>query len=174
MSYHSVTEALRLTATTGKVVNTIPRLLEGGTNWVAYKERMGAYLIGQPGFQKHLRGRAKEPEAPEKPKDSATKAEKEAYKTELDAYEDKMDEWLQKEAAITNALISSWPEEVHQRLIGVRPVSALWDTRYALYERRPRGRAAIFMLLFSPRRCRRSSDPLSRPRSPPRWPPERN
>ncbi|KAF7353842.1 Transcription factor [Mycena venus] len=125
---------LTLATATGKVVNTIPRLLEGGANWVAYKERMGAYLMGQPGFRKHLRGRAKEPEAPEKPKDNATKAEKDAYEVALDTYEDKMDEWLQKEAAITNALISSWPEEVHQRLIGVRPVSALWDTLCARFD----------------------------------------
>jgi hypothetical protein len=56
-----------LTATTSKVVTTVPRLLEGGANWVAYKERMSAYLIGQPGFRKHLMGRAKKPEAPKEP-----------------------------------------------------------------------------------------------------------
>jgi hypothetical protein len=111
--------------TTGKVVTTVLKLLEGGTNWVSYKEHMTAHLLGQPGFRKHLKGGAKEPKAPEKPAENVPEAVKDAHKAEIDPYKDLMDEWLQKQAAIPNILIASWPEEIHQRLIGVRPISAL-------------------------------------------------
>jgi hypothetical protein len=95
---------------------------------------MTAHLLGQPGFRKHLMGRAKEPQAPEKLADNASKAEIEAHENKVDAYEDLMDGWLQKQAAITNILIASWPEEIHQRLIGVRPASALWNTLCERFE----------------------------------------
>ncbi|KAJ7631474.1 hypothetical protein B0H17DRAFT_1150313 [Mycena rosella] len=36
---------LTLHSTTGKVVTTVPKLLEGGTNWVSYKERMTATCL---------------------------------------------------------------------------------------------------------------------------------
>jgi hypothetical protein len=72
-------------------------------------------------------GWAKEPIAPEKLPENASKADKDAYKIKVKTYEDLMDEWLQKQATITNILIGSWPEEIHQRLIGVRPVSTLWE-----------------------------------------------
>jgi hypothetical protein len=65
-------------------------------NWVSYKKYMTVHLLGQPGFRKHLMGRAKEPKAPEKPAENTAKAAKDAYEAEIDVYEDLMDKWLQK------------------------------------------------------------------------------
>jgi hypothetical protein len=75
-----------------------------------------------------LAKRAKEPQAPKKLGENPSKAEIEAHEIIVDAYEDLMDEYLQKQAAIMNILITLWPEEIHQRLIGVRLASALWNT----------------------------------------------
>jgi hypothetical protein len=69
---------------TGKVVSTMPKLSEGGTNWVSCKERMTAHLLGQPGFRKHLMGRAKEPQAPEELAANASKAEIEVHDVPTD------------------------------------------------------------------------------------------
>ncbi|KAF7368162.1 Transcription factor [Mycena venus] len=149
---------LTLNSTTGKVVTTIPKLLEGGTNWVSYKERMTAHLLGQPGFRKHLMGRAKEPQKPEKLGENPSKAEIEAYEIKVDAYEDLMDEWLQKQAAIMNILIASWPEEIHQRLIGVRPASALWNALCERFENQGVLAKTDLLLELTETRCT-SEDP---------------
>jgi hypothetical protein len=79
---------------TGKVVSMIPKLSEGGTNWVLYKECMTTHLLGQPGFRKHLMGRAKEPQAPKKLGENPSKAEIEVHEIKVDAHEDLMDEYL--------------------------------------------------------------------------------
>ncbi|EJD38477.1 hypothetical protein AURDEDRAFT_172410, partial [Auricularia subglabra TFB-10046 SS5] len=92
---------LSVVTSSQKLVSTIPRLLPGGTNWVTYKERMLQYLLGQPGFRKHLTGRAKEPVAPVEPDAADYKPEQTvdykkavaAYELQLDAYEDLMDDW---------------------------------------------------------------------------------
>ncbi|KAJ7100889.1 hypothetical protein B0H15DRAFT_770365, partial [Mycena belliarum] len=82
---------LGLSSTTGR--HTTPKLAQGGANFVSYKEKMAEFLLGQPGFRKHLTGRAKKPTKPADLGDGATKAEKDAHETQLDAYEDEMDEF---------------------------------------------------------------------------------
>jgi len=124
---------LSITSTTSKLVTTIPKLQQGGTNWVAYKDRMEQYLLGQPGYRKHLMGRAKEPTAPMLAKDADESAKK-AYEKKYDAYEDEMDEYLQKQSAIISTLTSTWPDDVHQLFMGVRPASALWAALCSRYE----------------------------------------
>ncbi|EJD32741.1 hypothetical protein AURDEDRAFT_77498, partial [Auricularia subglabra TFB-10046 SS5] len=113
---------LSVVTSSQKLVSTIPRLLPGGTNWVTYKERMLQYLLGQPGFRKHLTGRAKEPKAVA------------AYELQLDAYEDLMDDWVQKQAAIASVLTSSWPEDIQHLFIHITPVSARWKALVAQFE----------------------------------------
>jgi hypothetical protein len=56
------------------------------------------------------------------------------YEKDLDAYEDKLDEYLQKQATIASILTSSWPDDVHQRLLGIRPVDKLWNALCNLFE----------------------------------------
>ncbi|KAJ6558876.1 hypothetical protein DFH09DRAFT_922330 [Mycena vulgaris] len=101
---------------TGRVVSTCPKLAQGGTNWISYKEKMTEHLTGQVDFRKHLQGRARPPDKPTEPAKDADKAVKDRYEKDLDAYEDKLDEYLQKQAAIASTLTSSWPDDVHQLL----------------------------------------------------------
>ncbi|KAF7333659.1 Transcription factor [Mycena sanguinolenta] len=97
-------------------------------------KKITEFLTGQPGFRKHLTGRAKEPPKPADLKENATKAEQEAHEKLVDEYEDDMDEYLQKQAAIASILTNSWPDDVHQQLIGIRPVHKLWASFCALFE----------------------------------------
>ncbi|KAJ7893642.1 hypothetical protein B0H14DRAFT_3666254 [Mycena olivaceomarginata] len=121
-----------LSSATGK--HASPKLAQGGANFVSYKEKMTEFLTGQPGFRKHLMGRVKPPTKPADLKEGATKAEKDAYETAMEAHEDEMDEYLQKQAAIASILTNSWPDDVHQQLLGIRPVHKLWSSLCALYE----------------------------------------
>src|ERR1700761_9571433 len=89
---------LTITSTTSKLVTTISKLQQGGTNWVAYKDKMEQYLLGQPGYRKHLMGRAKEPTAPMLAKDADESARK-AYEKKYGAYEDEMDKNSQRSSA---------------------------------------------------------------------------
>jgi hypothetical protein len=59
---------------------------------------------------------------------------KDRYEKNLDAYEDKLDEYLQKQAAIASTLTSSWPDDVHQRLMGICPIDKLWNALCNLAE----------------------------------------
>nr|GAT55128.1 predicted protein [Mycena chlorophos] len=111
-----------------------PKLAQGGTNWVSYKEKMYEALIAQPGFRKHLMGRAREPTAPEALKEDANDDATKAYNTAVDKYEDEMDEWLQKQAAIASTLTHSFPDDVHQDLLNIRPVHLLWTSLCAKFE----------------------------------------
>jgi hypothetical protein len=79
-------------------------------------------------------GRVKQPTKPADLKDDATKAQKEAYEAAMDTYKEEMDEYLQKQAAIASILTNSWPDDVHQQLLGVRPVHKLWSSLCALFE----------------------------------------
>ncbi|KAF7377884.1 Transcription factor [Mycena sanguinolenta] len=106
----------------------------GGANYVSYKEKITEFLTGQPGFRKHLTGRVKPPAKPADLKENATKAEQDVHEELLDSYEDEMDEYLQKQAAIASILTNSWPDDVHQQLIGIRPVHKLWESFCALFE----------------------------------------
>ncbi|KAF7334246.1 Transcription factor [Mycena sanguinolenta] len=106
----------------------------GGANYVSYKEKITEFLTGQPGFRKHLTGRAKEPPKPADLKENATKAERDTHEELMDKYKDEMDEYLQKQAAIASILTNSWPDDVHQQLIGIRPVHKLWASFCALFE----------------------------------------
>src|ERR1700761_3759081 len=123
---------LGLSLMTGK--HATPKLAPGGANFVSYKEKMAEFLTSQPGFRKHLMGRAKPPIRPADLKADATKAQQDAHITEMDTYEDEMDEYLQKQAAIASILTNSWPDDVHQQLLGVRPVYRLWSELCALFE----------------------------------------
>jgi len=58
---------LGLSSTTGK--HATPKLAQGGANFVSYKEKMAEFLVGQPGFRKHLMGRVKQPTKPADLKD---------------------------------------------------------------------------------------------------------
>ncbi|KAF7324328.1 Transcription factor [Mycena sanguinolenta] len=123
---------LGLSSTTGR--HTTPKLAAGGANYVSYKEKITEFLTGQPGFRKHLTGRAKEPPKPADLKENATKAERDTHEELMDKYKDEMDEYLQKQAAIASILTNSWPDDVHQQLIGIRPVHKLWASFCALFE----------------------------------------
>src|ERR1700761_2649620 len=123
---------LGLSSTTGK--HATPKLAQGGANFVSYKERMAEFLVGQPGFRKHLMGRAKQHVKPADLKADATKVQQDVHEAEMDTYEEAMDEYLQKQAAIASILTNSWPDDVHQQLLGIRPVHKLWSELCALFE----------------------------------------
>ncbi|KAF7350699.1 Transcription factor [Mycena sanguinolenta] len=86
------------------------------------------------GLPQALTGRVKPPAKPADLKENATKAEQDVHEELMDSYEDEMDEYLQKQAAIASILTNSWPDDVHQQLIGIRPVHKLWDSFCALFE----------------------------------------
>jgi len=109
----------------GKNSLSWPILNEGGTNWVLYKQRMYTSLLGQPGFRKHLTGRAKPPPAIDVSK---------AKPDEIDDYEDKMDEYLQKEGAIQSIILASIPANLQARLAGTLTAKELWETLCANYD----------------------------------------
>jgi hypothetical protein len=114
---------LGLSSATGK--HATPKLAQGGANFISYKEKMAEFLVGQLGFCKQLMGRVKPPTKPAELKENTTKTEKDAYETAMEAHEDEMDEYLQKQAAIASILTNSWPDNVHQQLLGIRPVHKL-------------------------------------------------
>lgn len=110
--------------TSGKSLFSIPKLQDGGGNWVTYKDRMWNLLIGMEGFRRHLTGRAKEP----------TKPSDEDDDTAMDAYEDLMDSYLQKQSAIRTIILSSIPETLHIQLIHSKNAQELWLTLCGRYD----------------------------------------
>jgi hypothetical protein len=93
---------------------------------------MAEFLVGQLGFRKHLMGPVKQPTKPADLKDDTTKVQMAAHKEAADKCEDEMDEYLQKQAAIVSILTNSWPDDIHQQLLGVRPVHKLWCSVHSL------------------------------------------
>ncbi|KAJ7017118.1 hypothetical protein C8F04DRAFT_883099, partial [Mycena alexandri] len=81
---------LGLSSSTGRA---IPKLAPGGANYVSYKEKITEFLTGQPGFRKHLVGRAPAPVRPAELKAGATKTEQDMYNKLMDVFFDEEDEY---------------------------------------------------------------------------------
>src|SRR6185437_10242899 len=115
------------TFSTSKTSFLLPKLKDDGSNWVLYQTQLTDYINGQPGFRKHLTGRAKPP------KDLTDVEKKDADK--VDTYEDSMDEYLQKQSAIRNLIHSTLQEKVRIRLMNPdHSVKDMWAELCSLYE----------------------------------------
>ena len=91
-----------------KTAIIIPKLKEDGSNWANYHDRMLDYLNGQPGFRKHLTGRARPPKA--------LSIADQMDDDKVEAYEDALDLYIQRQSAIRSIILGSLPEKIQIRI----------------------------------------------------------
>jgi len=103
----------------GKGLLSVPKLLDDGSNWVLYREKITSIIEGQTGYRKHFRGRAQPPKAL-----SGADAKDD---DKVEKYEDSLDEYIQKQQAIRAIILPSIPESLQLRVISEEPVSAMWS-----------------------------------------------
>src|SRR5215471_4504867 len=108
-----------------KILN-LPKLLDDGSNWVTYKERIFNTLT-QKGLRRHVIGNAKKPIEPELRDDGEyylPKTMTALTEDELEELETKKDEYLQKEASIREVLYETVSQTTFMQIKN-EPTSAL-------------------------------------------------
>ncbi len=102
----------------------IPKLLEDGSNWVAYKSELVS-AVGAKGLKRYLLGKEKVPIEP-----TAPGVDPEAD----DKYESALDVWESKHDAIKSLLYQSLPETLKIKIHGLTRAFEAWKVLTDKYD----------------------------------------
>ena len=118
-------QAMSTSITSANLQSTIPKLAPNGSNWILYKSRVYATLIGK-GLGRHLEGQILPPPDPPKFPDGR-KLTDDKHKAIEDALA-RIDEYRTKEYEGINIILASIPESVHIKILSMTTLKEVWDS----------------------------------------------
>jgi hypothetical protein len=128
--------------TTSLALYNVPKLLDNGTNWITYRERVMT-AVGSRGLKQHLEGRAKKPQevvtidigTANAPKIvSSVDGTTEATEDQIEEAEKKLDKYEQRECAIKQALYGSISDRRLLEIKNLTTAAEAWKKLCSLHE----------------------------------------
>jgi hypothetical protein len=111
----------------------IPKLTSG-KNWVIYKDRL-TLSVQACGLRGHLDGAAAKPMEPTVTQAPANKELTEEEEEKITTYGDDLKEWFQKEAIVSQQVVSMIPNLLYLKIRGKPTVKAAWDLLKSDFEK---------------------------------------
>ena len=127
-----------MTSFTSKLGNDflhVPKLASDRKNWVIYKDRL-TLSVQACGLGGHLDGTTTKPTQPTVTQALAGRELTEEEKEKINMYKDDLKEWFQKEAIVSQQVVSMIPDSLYLKIRGKPTIKEAWDLLESNFEKR--------------------------------------